>query len=674
MPGGIFGNLFGSKAKKKEESQAGEGTSAAGALAVRQPLHMGEHRGRPQPEALPQVPAATADPLPAPPQPQSQPLPQVPSGTAGSLPVPPQPAGPVLGPQLGAGGKVEDKELLTVEKLRERFAFQGQAAQMTEAKELMAMVGKYQQTIRENPVPDGNAPDFITQMGAVNARIMTAHEQLLNTFAEKAQTLRRQAQKVSTRMIMPSEAVGVRLSMMADDCANLALIAQTQKGYLNKLYDDMITAKRANNPWALRRAAGKTYAEILPRLEMYRFESSRAGVEALGSGAINTVYRDTFQGAARVFKRGKAHEWSGGYDSVSRRDISTGVYVMQDRMGYEPEEIRYGDRLAGRAIRDANTAARDVAYSRLNKLFGFDVAVNTQLSQSEEGETSSLMDLAQGDVAANLTYYAGEEWAEIAARYARETHAADLAQIQGEIAQMRQEIDRLEARLMSGEISQAEYESQRAAKQKEIHAKLRLAEKTQRKGPARTVDLTDPRLALQLFQMSVLDLVAGHVDRHEGNYMIDAAAPGGPRVTAIDNDTAFGPETNVEAPTADRADQVRPELSQAFPFVPPEVLTKVMGVTRRNLEEALAGLLTKVQIEAACVRLEKVQAHFQKLAQESHVEEISRENLSGLFGRAKFTGYHAALFAGSVEKRQWFTQKNRKGELQRPIPRPPERR
>lgn len=611
------------KKQKRQETQ-GRGETGATTAADRQPLCLSGHRLQPQNQT------------------QSQ--------STGPLPVPPP-----------SGGRVDDKELLTRDKLLQRAAFQGEAANVPEVRVLLNLAGNYQQIIVSNKIPAGDSPNFLQEMGAVNAQIMTAHEQLINTLAETAQTLRQKVPKLPR--FLTRNASTARLYNLADDCANLATIAHGQKIYLNKIYDDMITAKQTN-PDSLRDFSGKTYSEILRNVEMYRF-SSTGSAKALGAGAINTVYRDRFQGQDRVFKRGKTYEHS--QTDASGVETNTGFDVMEWRMRYQAEDLYYGDRPAGRVIR-ADTAQRDVAYSRLNKLFGFDIAVGTQLAKSEEGETSSLMDMGQGETADKFLFYVGEEWSEVARAWAQREHENESANTQKLIEAYKRDIANLNP-------ADPDFEKKKVKMTAEMEEKEKYLEKLKQMGTFQTIDLTNPQVALQLFKLSVLDLVAGHVDRHAGNYMINKTEGGEIRITAIDNDTSFGEGTDIEtAKQMQGTGQIRPALEEAFPFVPPEIKERVMSISKVDIEQALTGLLTKPQIDAACIRFEKVQAHFKALEEKHRVEEISRQNMREVFGKNVVGSYQASLFQSrskSMHTQSWFNKKKESGAPDRPLPRPP---
>lgn len=596
-------------------------------------------------------------------QEQSQSLAQVsaPDSATPQTQLPPQAPSPLPTP-LG-GGRVDDKELLTKEKLMQRDAFQGHALDIAEIRALVDLVGNYQGIIANNKIP-GDGPDFIKAMGAVNANIMKAHDNLIDTLAKTSLTLQ---QNIAKRIrLFTKEATFARLHKLSDDCANLATIAQSQKIYLNKIYDDMIDAKQTNSG-ALSQASGKTYGEILSNVELYRFSSGSA--RALGAGGINTVYRDRFQGRDRVFKRGKHYEHSQLNEHGFEANV--GFEVMKYRMKYRDRELFYGNRSAGRVI-EADTAQRDVAYSRLNKLFGFDIAVSTQLAGSEAGETSSLMDMAQGEGADQFLFYVGEEWSETAKEWAQQTYDEKLAMALGAIDKARKHINDQDALRANGTLSEKEYRESIRTDENIILEAESWMKKHQRRGTLQTVNLTDPKVAIQLFKMSVLDMVAGHVDRHMGNYMINQTENGEVKLTAIDNDTAFGERTDIQRSKDIKGGEERPALEESFPFVPKEILDTTMAVTGEDLAQALTGLLSKPQIEAACERLRQVQEWFRQLAEKNRVKEVSADSMQELFNKDRFGSYFATLYQGArpgqsptLQTSPWF-----KKHKPRPLPKP----
>ncbi len=559
---------------------------------------------------------------------------------------------------------VHDKELLTKNKLMQREAFQGGVGAMPEVHALADRVELYEQMINSSTIPAANGKAFMKEMGRVNNNVSAAHEQLMGFMVQTSQAMRKASKSRLPRALTRLNPKYARAAKLADDCALLANIMQSQKIYMNKIYDDMVSAARTN-PDSLRQLSGKSYAEVIRNMDMYHFSSGGVNVRKLGAGATNTVYLDRYQGRDMVFKRGKAHEYK--YNGRGEK-AETAFEVLRDRMGAQQEDmpsymaereealapdLQATDRedLRQKVIRDVHSANRDVAYSRLNALFGFDVAVSTQLARSEEGDTSSLMTKASGETAENFMAYAGPEQAAIIKELSQKNHAAAIAKIEQIVAQIQQDLTREKNPQILAQLREALLDKQ---------AEL---EKLKKKGPARTLDLSDPRLTMQFFKMSVLDIVAGQVDRHAGNYMIDPDAEGGPRLTAIDNDTSFGTTTDIEtAEQISAQSQVAPALQETFSFVPPQVKARVIEVTQTDLAQTLAGLLSKAQIDAACTRLEKLQKHLTELEKQGKVRDITAENRLETFGRNTIGNYQSALLAKGTHNAMnssWFFQQRK---------------
>ncbi len=620
----------------------------------------------------------------------SAPTPTSATTTTATAPVPiptPPPPGGVL-PAASFEGHTHDKELLTRSRLLQRPAFQGEAVQIPEVRTLVGKVEAYEQTVGEFTIPVSGGEAFVRDMGRVNARVMSAHEQLIDTMAQASGTLRQAAVEAARTRLpkifnRPNPTV-IRLNNLADDVANLAVILQSQKIYLNKIYDDMVTAAQTN-PASLRQYFGKSYAEVIRNMGMYHFDSSRGTASALGAGAINTVYRDEYEGQGRVFKRGKTYE-----TLRDNGETNTGFNVLLDRLGAVAEELNYGGSQStriGEAVKDANTAQRDVAYSRLNKLFGFDIAVNTQLAKSEEGESSSLMDMVQGSSGGEFgefVYYSSLDavdtpWPQAAEEWAGQEYRGRLAQVDIDLAAQERARQNSEAARASGYKTESDYREDMQQIDKKVRELQSRKAKLQKMKGLKTLDLADPKVALQLLKMSVLDLVAGHVDRHEGNFMISQNPGGETKLTAIDNDTSFGTNTDIGRGGHMGFGEIRPVLEEAFPFVPQEILDKTMGVSEEDLRQALTGLLSGPQITAAAERLRKVQELFRQLQEAHRVEDVTAGNVGQLLGRSSEGSYHGRLFGFSMNRDSKFKEAHTpKPPAPKPLPptpgsRPPSR-
>ena len=72
-------------------------------------------------------------------------------------------------------------------------------------------------------------------------------------------------------------------------------------------------------------------------------------------------------------------------------------------------------------------------------------------------------------------------------------------------------------------------------------------------GPAdagEPLDVADPDFQRQMNEMFLLDTLAGHTDRHAGNFRVDRDEGGKISVKAIDNDLTFGTQGSAEAERA----------------------------------------------------------------------------------------------------------------------------
>lgn len=124
----------------------------------------------------------------------------------------------------------------------------------------------------------------------------------------------------------------------------------------------------------------------------------------------------------------------------------------------------------------------------------------------------------------------------------------------------------------------------------------------------------------QIFELEALDVIAGHVDRHAGNYMMDVAPDGKIKIQAIDNDTSFslnivGYNKNVDSETGG----IRPDYDTAFPLVPEHVYNSVMALNKERLQQGLGALLDQNQVDRVNERLEELQKRFTKLQNEGKV-------------------------------------------------------
>ncbi|MEF9955412.1 MAG: hypothetical protein RR785_09155, partial [Clostridium sp.] len=138
--------------------------------------------------------------------------------------------------------------------------------------------------------------------------------------------------------------------------------------------------------------------------------------------------------------------------------------------------------------------------------------------------------------------------------------------------------------------------------------------------PSMDFDIQNQDYMKKMMNLSALDIITGHRDRHLGNYMVQRNTDGTVDITAIDNDTSFGLDENSSIkPDHDMADGSYATLEAGFRFVTKEVKDKIDEISPDDLQGALAGLLTKEQVDKSCERLGQMKEHFAQLEREGKV-------------------------------------------------------
>jgi hypothetical protein len=144
----------------------------------------------------------------------------------------------------------------------------------------------------------------------------------------------------------------------------------------------------------------------------------------------------------------------------------------------------------------------------------------------------------------------------------------------------------------------------------------------------------DPNLPRLLSKLQMIDLIAGQVDRHPGNYFVQRDPSGKViGITGIDLDMSFVPNPtegasigfDVEKGSIDQRDQFKGEAFDHFPgfsrFVDKELAMAILAMSPDDLRSILIDLLTPEQIQAAIERLVKLQALLQQLSDQGQLLE-----------------------------------------------------
>jgi hypothetical protein len=137
------------------------------------------------------------------------------------------------------------------------------------------------------------------------------------------------------------------------------------------------------------------------------------------------------------------------------------------------------------------------------------------------------------------------------------------------------------------------------AKGKDITKYNLVADQANHPGTRDTVRRDDPVLLSKLSALQMIDFLAGQVDRHQGNYMIQVDNNGAVvNITGIDNDMSFGTkDTNL---MATRGARQLPILAKYFDS---DMANKILRLDADMVRIALSDLLTPEEINSTLERL-----------------------------------------------------------------------
>ncbi len=124
-------------------------------------------------------------------------------------------------------------------------------------------------------------------------------------------------------------------------------------------------------------------------------------------------------------------------------------------------------------------------------------------------------------------------------------------------------------------------------------------------------------LQQQLMDLEWCDMISGQMDRHNKNYLVDMSAKP-PKVTGIDNDLAFGPQTSsigTLTNTVGYNGLDKPKLINRSTF------QKLMGLDfDKHLRPGLKGRLTETEINSTQDRFNEMKRHAESLDSEFIVD------------------------------------------------------
>jgi hypothetical protein len=128
------------------------------------------------------------------------------------------------------------------------------------------------------------------------------------------------------------------------------------------------------------------------------------------------------------------------------------------------------------------------------------------------------------------------------------------------------------------------------------------------------MDFSHPGMQEGLSALQLLDLVTGQLDRHSGNYFVHVdRSTGAVKITAIDNDAAFGAKhVDLSKQASDKIPGLPAVVSRAH-------YDKLTGVTEQQVRQEIAGLLSAEEVEATVTRFRQLIDHLRQLDRSGQV-------------------------------------------------------
>ncbi|WP_244929641.1 DUF4157 domain-containing protein [Nocardioides sp. W7] len=168
-------------------------------------------------------------------------------------------------------------------------------------------------------------------------------------------------------------------------------------------------------------------------------------------------------------------------------------------------------------------------------------------------------------------------------------------------------------------------------------------EHTKAMGPG-AVNLEDEVLQRSLNKLQILDVIAGQLDRHSGNYFIETDQQTGTvtGVTGIDLDMAFG--ESFTGTTYEDGEQLGAQNYRGMPeSIDRPFAERLLQISPEQIKTALTGLLSPAEIAATVTRFTKVQDAIRQAEQAGQLVDkwdgstARREKVSGteITGRPK---------------------------------------
>ncbi len=429
--------------------------------------------------------------------------------------------------------------------------------------EIQDSFSKYNSSF-ESPIPDPDSKTFVSDATKNNANLVRTQKEVVETLVQNAEKF----DEMSKNPNLTAEQLTL-VQQLHGRCVNMAMHVQQQTPKIAKLYDSTMTMRTSSDTEKRNQFVGKTYRDIFPKVNVYKKDEKAV---ALDKGSVNTVYSVEIDDQRFVFKKGQTHLTSldpnlatstllqrvePQYDGSKNRknapefNLAKGLNTFQLEKDLDAGDITY-------RIRNANTAQRDVAVSRVNALFNLQACADTQLAIDTDGAYSSALEFVAAPKNSN--------------------------------------------RLFSTDDKESQFVEERKNKLLAEATTEKSKNDIQSRGVLYVKDMS---LNRSLMNMAALNYLTGHSDRHPGNYMIKDVLGSDGKTTyqaiAIDNDLSFG-HTDVIGRGQNNPPIVT--LKDNFPIIEQELADKIQSITKDELADSLRGLLDEQQIKVATDRLQ----------------------------------------------------------------------
>ena len=324
-------------------------------------------------------------------------------------------------------------------------------------------------------------------------------------------------------------------------------------------------------------------------------------------GVMNQVYR---------FNEGEGKAAKGGYFKPKSEDFDFNNPLLK-MVG-----IDTGDKTS-----EPNMANREIAFSVLGKLLGSSVALESRQAEVadsdlkgrhyETDEKDREYKLGKGDTGVLMEEAQGRDWDHYNWEYvgpetfmgsdkAMERSKVKMDQLSDEEKEMWQREEAIVKAIRSGEDQStsatvgerlaAAAPGVKMAKKSttSFGAKTLAARRSDDKErfTKETLDASDANFQREMNELFLLDTLAGHPDRHGGNFRVDHRKDGSIGVKAIDNDLTFGENMDYFGRKTDHYGGL-PEQMQ----IDRRMAESIRGMSKETLETSMGHLLKKEEID-----------------------------------------------------------------------------